>query len=182
MLALQSITLRGFVLVTHMRMHILASVILIYCAIGVFALNNIEFDLWTLLLFGILGYVLKSLGFPVVPIILGVVLGRLAEDSLSRVVALSYDPMAFLSRPWSLFFIMLAVMSMIFPLYQKQEGKAAWTQYFVPCFLIALALPMYMMNGYVRPGIAVIMLALGLGLMVKRYRNSDGKKTNAAKS
>jgi putative tricarboxylic transport membrane protein len=105
MLALQSVTLRGFVLVTRARIHALTAVILFYCALGVFALNNIDFDIWTLFGFGVLGFVMRTFGFPVVPMILGVVLGRIAEDSLSRVVAISYDPIVFLSRPWSLFFM-----------------------------------------------------------------------------
>ena len=49
MLGLQSLMLRVFVLVTKIRIYVLASVILGFCGIGVFAINNVEFDLWTLL-------------------------------------------------------------------------------------------------------------------------------------
>ncbi len=171
MLALQSVTLRGFVLITKVRIHMLTSVILFYCALGVFALNNIEFDLWTLFGFGVLGFVMRCFGFPVVPMILGVVLGRIAEDSLSRVVAISYDPIVFLSRPWSLFFIILAIMSMIFPLYQAHRGTRPWTKFFVPTFLIALSVPVFMMNGIVRPSIAGLMLVSGIVLFFLRMRN-----------
>lgn len=172
--ALQSVTLRGFVLVTHMRMHILAAVILAYCAIGVFALNNVGFDLWTLLLFGILGFVLKSLGFPIIPIILGVVLGRLAEDSLSRVVAIDYNPLVFLERPWSLFFILLALMSTLFPLYQKYRDTQRWCGFFVPFFMAALSIPVFRMEGTVRPVLAGLLLVGGLALAFMRYRRMAG--------
>jgi len=170
---LQSVTLRGFVLVTRARIHALTAVILFYCALGVFALNNIDFDIWTLFGFGVLGFVMRTFGFPVVPMILGVVLGRIAEDSLSRVVAISYDPIVFLSRPWSLFFIILAVMSMCFPLYQKHRGEKAWTNYFLPVFLLALSIPVIMMNGMVRPGLAIIMAVSGLTLAFLRTKNGS---------
>lgn len=182
MVILQSITLRGFVLVTRVKKYMLTSVILFYCAVGVFALNNVGFDLWTLFWFGVLGFVMKSLGFPVVPIILGVVLGRIAEDSLSRVVAISYDPMAFLSRPWSLFFIILAIMSMMFPYYQRQRGTKPWTDYFVPIFLIALSLPVYMMVGVVRPVLAGLMLLSGVIMLFLRVKNGTNRNAAEAKN
>ena len=86
MLFLQSITLRGFVLVTKVKMYMLTAVIFFYCAVGIFSLNNIAYDMWTLLIFGILGFVMRTLGFPIVPIVLGVVLGQIAEILLIQVL------------------------------------------------------------------------------------------------
>ena len=57
-------------------MYTLASVILLYCAIGVFALNNIVFDIWVLFGFGVLGYVMKKFGFPLAPMLIGFILGH----------------------------------------------------------------------------------------------------------
>ena len=71
----QSIALRLFVLVTKVKMYVLAGIILAYCGIGVFALHNIVNDMWTLLIFGVVGYAMRNLGFPLAPMILGVVLG-----------------------------------------------------------------------------------------------------------
>ena len=76
MIGMQAFCLRLFVLVTRVPMYRLTAVILAYCAIGVFALNNIVFDIWTLFIFGVIGYVMRILGFPLAPMILGVVLGR----------------------------------------------------------------------------------------------------------
>ena len=70
MIGLQSFMLRIFVLVTRIRMYMLAAIILGFCGIGVFAINNVEFDLWTLLWFGILGFVMRRFGFPLAPMIL----------------------------------------------------------------------------------------------------------------
>jgi len=109
MLGLQSFMLRVFVLVTKVRMYILACVILGFCGIGVFAINNVEFDLWTLLWFGILGLLMRHFGFPLAPMILGVVLGNIAELNLARAFAITTDLTPFVTRPWSLLFLILAV-------------------------------------------------------------------------
>ena len=115
MIAMQAFCLRAFLLVVRIPMYRLAAVILIYCAIGVFALNNVTFDIWTLLVFGILGYVMRTLGFPLAPMILGVVLGNIAELNLSRALAISDDIGLFVTRPWSLFFLIVAAFSLVFP-------------------------------------------------------------------
>ncbi|MEL6999874.1 MAG: tripartite tricarboxylate transporter permease, partial [Pseudomonadota bacterium] len=91
MLGMQSGMLRVFVLVTRIRMYMLASVILGLATIGVFALNNSFDDVWTLFWFGILGFVMRMFGFPLAPMILGVVLGNIAELNLSRALAIDTD-------------------------------------------------------------------------------------------
>ncbi|MBK17616.1 MAG: Tat pathway signal protein [Rhodospirillaceae bacterium] len=170
MLALQSVTLRGFVAVTRVRMYMLASVILFYCALGVFALNNIQFDMWTLFWFGVGGFIMRSLGFPIVPVILGVVLGNIAENALAQVIAISTDPTMFLMRPWSLFFIVLGLFSSFFHVYQKNRAVKRWTLGFIPAMCVCLSLPVYMMDGVVRPILGVCLGLFGLYLFVQRAR------------
>lgn len=168
MLALQSITLKGFVRITKLRMYILTAVILFYCAVGVFALNNIFFDMWTLFLFGLIGFAMKALGFPIVPIILGVVLGSIAEKNLSQAFAITTDLTPFITRPWSLFFLTLGLFSIAFPAYQKRRGRQKWTLAFIPLFLICLSPSVFMMDGVVRPVIAGLLAAGGLYLLWRR--------------
>jgi len=168
MLALQSITLKGFVRITKLRMYILTAVILFYCAVGVFALNNIFFDMWTLFLFGLIGFAMKALGFPIVPIILGVVLGSIAEKNLSQAFAITTDLTPFITRPWSLFFLTLGLFSIVFPAYQKRRGREKWTLAFIPLFLICLSPSVFMMEGGVRPVIAGLLALGGFYLLWKR--------------
>jgi len=168
MLALQSITLKGFVRITKLRMYILTAVILFYCAVGVFALNNIFFDMWTLFLFGLIGFAMKALGFPIVPIILGVVLGSIAEKNLSQAFAITTDLTPFITRPWSLFFLTLGLFSIVFPAYQKRRGREKWTLAFIPLFLICLSPSVFMMEGVVRPVIAGLLALGGFYLLWKR--------------
>jgi putative tricarboxylic transport membrane protein len=171
MLGTQAIALRAFLMVTRIPMYMLAGVILAYCAIGVFALHNVTFDIWTLFWFGLLGYVMRQLGFPLAPMILGVVLGGIAEVNLSRALAISDDLSLFLTRPWSLFFLVIAVFSMVFPWYQKQRGRKAWTLGFLPALCLALAPPLFMMGGIPRPVVGGLLVAVGAWLLWGRWRS-----------
>ena len=160
-LALQGVALRAFVLLMRIPMYAMASVILFYCAIGVFSLNNSVSDIWTLLGFGVLGYVMMQLGFPLAPMILGVVLGPIAETNLSRSLATNADLTLFFTRHWAMFFFILGLFSLFFPWYQAQRGKALWTAFYMPLLSFALALPLILMGGWFRPALGVFLIGLG---------------------
>ncbi len=170
-LGLQSGALKLFVLVTRVRMYVLAAVILAYCGIGVFALHNIVSDIWTLFIFGIVGYVLRNLGFPLAPVILGVVLGPIAEKWLSRSLAISTDPTLFITQPWSLFFVIASVFSLLFTPYQRDRGKKAWTRFYPPALMLSLSVPLIMMGGIVRPGLGVVLILSGLYLLYRTQQS-----------
>jgi putative tricarboxylic transport membrane protein len=173
MLAVQSVALKGFLVVTKARMYMLAAIILCFCAIGVFALHNSVFDIWTLFIFGILGFTMRLLGFPLAPMILGVVLGPIAEVWLNRAVSSNADPMLYFTRPWSLFFIIVAVFSVIFPYYQKAKRRGAdWTRWFLPALCLFLSVPLFMMEGTVRPILGGVIILGGIWLFVKN-RNGE---------
>ena len=161
MLGMQSGMLRVFVLVTKIRMYMLASVILGLATIGVFALNNSADDLYTLFWFGVLGFVMRMFGFPLAPMILGVVLGNIAELNLARALAIDTDLTLFVTRPWAMFFAIVAVFSAAFPWYQKQRTLGApWTRWYAPAMLVAVALPLSLMDGWFRPTLAIVAVAL----------------------
>lgn len=170
MVALQSGMLRVFVLVTRVRMYVLAGVILGFCGIGVFAINNVDLDLWTLLWFGILGFLMRHFGFPLAPMILGVVLGNIAELNLARAMAIDTDLSHFVTRPWSLFFLIIALFSAAFPWFQASRGKKAWTLFYMPAACFAVSVPLFMMGGIPRPIIACAVIALGLWTLYKRWK------------
>lgn len=180
MLFLQSFTLKGFLLVTKVRMYMLASIILFYCAVGVFALNNVAFDLWTLFIFGVIGYVMRALNFPIVPIVLGAVLGKVAEQNLSQALAVTTDLMPFFTRPWSLLFITLAVFSCFYPFYQKHKGQKRWTDFYPPIFLASVVPAMFMMDGWIRPVIGGAILIGAIFLAVRRSRKSSLPESTAS--
>ncbi len=171
MVGLQAVCLRAFIMVTRMRMYVLAAVILAYCGIGIFALHNVTFDLWTLLIFGIIGYSMKTLGFPLAPMILGVVLGNIAELNLSRAFATSDDLTLFFTRPWSQFFLILGAFSIFFPWFQKARGTAKWTLFYPALMSFALSPPLFLMGGVVRPALGTMLIALGAYLLWGHARN-----------
>jgi putative tricarboxylic transport membrane protein len=173
MLGMQSGMLRVFVLVTRIRMYMLAGVILGFASIGVFALNNVTFDVWTLFWFGIIGFMMRQFGFPLAPMILGVVLGNIAELNLARAMAISDDLTLFVTRPWSLFFLTIALFSAAFPYFQTASRRGArWTGFYAPAMLIAAALPLSMMGGAVRPWLAGLCVVAGVFLGWKAMRRA----------
>ncbi len=170
MVTMQAVCLRAFVLITRVPMYVLAAIILAYCAIGVFALNNVEFDLWTLFIFGVIGYLLRSLGFPLAPMILGVVLGNIAELNLNRAWSIEPSLTPFLTRPWSLLFFTFALFSAAFPWYQKHRREMKWTLVYLPLFCIAVSGPLALMDGWVRPVLGAGLLVFGTVTLVRRSR------------
>ena len=102
--------------------------------------------------------------------ILGVVLGDNAEINLIRALATDTDLTIFFTRPWSLFFLMVAGFSTAFPWYQKYRGRQKWTLFFTPMIAICLAGPMFMMGGVFRPSVAGALVCIGLYLHVRRHR------------
>jgi len=170
MVALQTVCLRIFILVTRVPMYTLAAVIFGFCAIGAFALNNVTFDLWAVFIFGVVGYTMRVLGFPLAPMILGVVLGTHAEVNLSRALAISDDLSLFVTRPWSLFFFTIAGFSAIFPWYQAVRGRAQWTVFYFPVCCMAVSGPLMAMGGVVRPLLGGGLLVLGGWMLWRRTR------------
>jgi len=103
---------------------VLIPVVLVLCVIGAYALNNIMANVWVLLIFGLFGYLLVKLGFPLAPLILGVILGDQIEVNLVRAIMTDSNPWLFLTRPISGTLIALAVISVALALWQHQRAQA----------------------------------------------------------
>lgn len=114
---------RWFAKISLIPQQILVPVVLMLCAIGAYALNNNLFDIWVLFIFGIVGYLLWKAGVPLTPLILGVVLGNNLERQLFRALELDPNWLTFLTRPLSALFLVLAVASVVFSLYQDRKLK-----------------------------------------------------------
>ncbi len=78
----------------------LMPVVFVLCVVGAFAITSRIFDIYVMLAFGLIGYVLRELRFPMAPLILGLVLGDLLEKNLTRGLVLSAgDVEPFFTRP-----------------------------------------------------------------------------------
>lgn len=173
MVMTQSVAIRGFLLLGKVPLYMLGVVILFYCAVGTFSLNNVGFDLWTLFVFGVVGYAMRLFGFPLAPMILGVILSGVAERNLSRAVTISSDYTLFFTRPFSLFFVVLSVFSIIYPWYQKYRNVRRWTDFYPASLALALSVPLAMMQGNVRPVIGMLLFAVGIVLLWRAYRRKE---------
>jgi putative tricarboxylic transport membrane protein len=81
---------------------LIVPMIFVLCVVGTYALAQRLFDVWTMLLFGVIGFVLRQYRFPVAPLVLGIVLGDLMEKNLRRGLVLSDgDLTPFFTRPIS---------------------------------------------------------------------------------
>jgi len=76
--------------------------ILAFICLGTYAVNTSSFDVWLVLVFGLIGYGMRQLGFPIAPMLLGFVLGPMMEEQFRRAMLLSRgDLMVFAERPIS---------------------------------------------------------------------------------
>jgi putative tricarboxylic transport membrane protein len=102
--------------------------ILVFCGIGVFSLNNSEFDIYLMGLFGLLGYVFVKLGCEPAPMLLAFILGPLMEEYLRRAMLISRgNPWVFVQRPISATLLALAVLAMcavLIPSFSKTREEA----------------------------------------------------------
>ena len=108
---------------------VLIPIILVLSALGSYALNNIIENVWTLFFFGIVGYGMVKLGFPLAPLILGVVLGDQLETNYIRAVMTDANGWLFVTRPLSGVLLALSVVSVVVALWQRRRspppGEAA---------------------------------------------------------
>jgi len=123
MLGLQLYGIRLFVRLTRIPLYVLIPSILVLCAVGSFAIHNRFFDIWVLLIFGGLGYMMVKYKYPLAPAILGVILGPLAEVNFRRALMTEDDLSLFVTRPISLAFLILAFVSLLYPFYQRYKQK-----------------------------------------------------------
>jgi putative tricarboxylic transport membrane protein len=95
---------------------ILFPLILLFCVIGVWSESGNAADLVVLLVFGLLGYLLKKLGFEPAPLVLAFVLGRMAEEALRQSLLLSRgSPAILVTRPLASAILALAVAVAVLP-------------------------------------------------------------------
>jgi len=93
---------RLLVQVLRVPQHIIVPIIFVLCAVGSFAIAGRLFDVYVMLGFGLLGYWLRHHGYPMAPLVLGIVLGDLLEKNLRRALVLSDgDLTPFFTRPIS---------------------------------------------------------------------------------
>lgn len=107
---------------------ILYPLILLFCVIGAYSINNNVFDIIVMVIFGIAGYLFKKFGYEAAPLILGFVLGPMFEVNLRRSLLISQGSFSiFFTRPIALGAIIVCAILVLLPLYKafsKKKGHA----------------------------------------------------------
>ena len=108
---------------------ILMPLILLFCVVGTFAINNSMFDVGIMLVAGILAYILEANKFPIAPAILGVVLGGMLEENfITSMIKSNGDLGAFLARPIALCLAVVCFLVWTWPVLTKLLFKSTKTQ------------------------------------------------------
>jgi putative tricarboxylic transport membrane protein len=93
-------TVPFFAAILRIPFSIIAPVILVICAIGAFTVHSSMFDVWLMVVFGVIGYVFKKLDYPLAPLVLALVLGDRAEDAFRQSMLASQGTVTiFFSNP-----------------------------------------------------------------------------------
>ncbi len=98
--------------------YVLMPVIAVFCVVGAYTLGNNLYDVAVALAFGVVGYFMRKYNYPGAPLVLGVILGPMAEDHLNRALLLSRNDWSILVRsPISLTFLILSAVSILLAIF-----------------------------------------------------------------
>jgi putative tricarboxylic transport membrane protein len=101
---------------------ILMPVILLFCVVGAFAINNTAFDIGVMLVAGVVAYLLEQNDFPISPLILGVVLGGMLEENLvSSLIKSDGNALAFFERPIAATLGVVTILIWLSPLLRRRR-------------------------------------------------------------
>jgi putative tricarboxylic transport membrane protein len=102
--------------------------VLVFCGIGVYSLNNAQFDIYLMAVFGLLGYLFSKLECEPAPLMLGFILGPMLEEYVRRALLLAKgNPLTFIQRPISAGLLVVAVLALIvvmMPALRKKREEA----------------------------------------------------------
>lgn len=126
MLLIEFYGLRVFAKLLSLPKYYMLPVIFLFCIIGAYGVHNNIFDVWTVLVFGAVGFLFSKLDIPASPFILGFIIGPLAEANLRRGLMLSKGSfIPFLQSPIAIVFFVLAIISVAASTYSNYRKKNA---------------------------------------------------------
>jgi putative tricarboxylic transport membrane protein len=118
--------IKALVKVLDFREAAVSAFVVMFCFIGALAARNNVNDLWTIVAFGAVGYLFEKFRFPIAPMVLGTILGPLAENYfLTAMISAEGDWTTFFTRPVSLVLMLLSAVTLVFPTYRNwRESRA----------------------------------------------------------
>ncbi|MGA0594786.1 tripartite tricarboxylate transporter permease [Enterovirga sp. CN4-39] len=113
-----------FAAILRIPFSIIAPIILVICAVGAYTVHNALLDISVMLIFGVLGYIFKKLGYPLAPLVLALVLGDMAESSFRQAMLLSRGSLSiFWANPLVGGLITLALLMLFWPLFSYLSAR-----------------------------------------------------------
>ncbi len=113
-----------FIRVLKTPFTILAPIIFVLCLIGGYAPTQDLHDIWLMLLFGIMGYLMRKLDYPMAPVVLAIVLGPLAEPAMRQSLLISNGSFAiFFERPMSAAIMTVAILMFALPIFKIARDR-----------------------------------------------------------
>lgn len=125
MLVVEWTCIKGFVQVLKVPKHILLPLILVLCCVGAFATNNRIFDVQSILIFGIVGYLYHKFSLPTTPFVLCFLIGEMLETYLRRGIMQYKSFGAFFARPIFDVFFFVAVGVLVWSVYKEYKAYLA---------------------------------------------------------
>jgi putative tricarboxylic transport membrane protein len=111
--------------ILRMPMKILLPIVTVLCVTGAYAVNNSFFDVKFMMIAGIIGFALLKFGFPVPPIVLGMILGPIIEPNMRRaLIGSQMNPAVFVTSPLSAGLLVLTVILVVYMHRKNKEAKA----------------------------------------------------------
>jgi putative tricarboxylic transport membrane protein len=121
------IMVRPLIRILQVPREVIMPIVFVLCLIGAYSITQRLFDIWVMLGFGVIGYLLRRYNYPMAPFVLGIVLGDLLDKNLRRGLVLSDGDLApFFTRPISavLFLLCLVTVLMNFEWFRRALGRA----------------------------------------------------------
>lgn len=103
---------------------LLISLVIVFCIIGVYAISFSTFDLYLLLAFGILGYVMRLIQFPAAPLLLAFILGGMMEQAFRQSLTISNGSLSiFVTSPIAAVMLLVAFLAFLVPIMKSRKPK-----------------------------------------------------------
>ena len=126
MILVMSGCMRWFIQLVKIPKNLMLSAVMVMCVVGAFGVNNRIFDMWTVLICGVIGYVMIKFGFDMTPLVMGFILGPTVETNLLRGLQFSNGNfLAFLQRPISAIFLGITAVYIVFTVVKEIRKAAA---------------------------------------------------------
>ncbi len=126
MLAVMTFSVSWVAKLAYVPRSFMLPVIIVFCVIGAFGLDNVMLDVWVMLVFGVIGFLLERARYPLGPFVIGFVLAPLMESKLRTGLMMtggSIEPM--FTRPLSLIFLLIAIVLLVWPLVSDWRRRRA---------------------------------------------------------